>query len=126
MSMFTLLNTVKKLALDESSIDIIWLYGSRAKDNWQHGSDFDLAISVNDLAKKGNYFCDELAYQWSVITQAKISMIDISHVPVPLAITVINEGKVVWCKNDLKLHFEMQRVWSLWELYRYEHKKHRK
>jgi predicted nucleotidyltransferase len=102
------------------------LYGSRAKDTADENSDYDLAIAYSQIDGEHTgkeYHTDELAYQWSKNTHVDISVIDINQVPVPLAYTVISDGKVIVCKNDFRLHSEESRIWSMWEAYSYEHAK---
>ncbi len=125
----TVIKKIIQSAQDNPSIEVLWLYGSRAKGNWQDNSDYDLAVAFSasvafdsSISDQG-YPCDDLAFQWSELTGQKISLVDINKVPAPLAVTIINEGKLVLSKNDLRLHSEMQRVWSIWERYRYEHRK---
>lgn len=117
-----------ELAANASAIEVVWLYGSRAREDHQADSDYDLAIAVktDNISVRDQYFNDELAYQWSNSSHSKISVVDINDIPVPLAISVVNDGKVLLSKNDLRLHSEMQRIWSLWEEYRYEYIKQRK
>jgi len=129
MNQKTVLSIIENSASKNSSIDVIWLYGTRVKDTANKDSDFDIAIAFNTEKNQKCltiFQCDEIAFEWSENTGATISIIDINHIPVPLAYSVINEGKVIVCKHDLRLHSEQQRVWSLWESYRYEYKQHRK
>jgi len=114
---------IHDLALKENAIEVVWLYGSRAKGTHQENSDFDLAIAFdadNELlhgdADGNNYYCDEFAYRWSESSQSKISVVDINKIPVPLAASIVADGKVLVCKSDLRLHSEMQRIWSLWAI----------
>ena len=76
---------------------------------------------VNKIPDNNGYRSDDLAFKWSQKTSADISLININQVPVPLAYTVVNEGKVIFCRNDLRLHSEESRIWSMWEAYRYEY-----
>jgi len=128
MPQSTVLNLIQELSLESSPIMVVWLYGSRAKDTASSNSDYDIAIAFdnNDINFASEYYADELAAKWSQSTGAEISIIDINQVPVPLAYSVIEEGIVVVCKNDLRLHSEQQRIWSLWEGYRNEYRKYRK
>ncbi len=122
------LELVADLVKENDDIEVLWLYGSYAKNTNDIHSDLDLAVAFTpDFGGDAHgYPCDELAYQWSKKTDKKISVVNINRVPVPLASSIIQDGKILACKNYLRLHSEMQRIWSLWENFRYEHKKHRK
>lgn len=114
------LNKLQQLAENSKELEVVWLYGSRAKNTANVLSDYDLAVAF----KRGaSYDCEDLAYQWSKVTQESISIVNINHIPVPLAYNIINEGVVMVCQNSLRLHSEQSRIWSLWEYYRYEHAK---
>ncbi|MCK5662952.1 MAG: nucleotidyltransferase domain-containing protein [Thiotrichaceae bacterium] len=115
---------IEELASESSDIEVVWLYGSRAKGNANESSDYDLAVAYSDVNEKSSsndYYTDDLAFKWSNKTSVAVSIIDINHIPVPLAISVISDGKVIFCRNDLRLHSEESRVWSMWEAYRYEY-----
>lgn len=115
-----------QFAQQNPMIEVLWLYGSRAKGSAQANSDYDLAAALTSgSAKDTPYYLDEVGYQWAQETQQAISIVDINQVPTPLAYNVINEGLVVICKNPLRLHAEQARVWSLWEAFKYEHQKNR-
>ena len=120
------LNALKKLAESDASIEAVWLYGSRAKGTVDADSDFDLAIAFQALpAKRAPYFTEDLAFQWMEQVNAKVSIVDINQIPIPLAYNIIEEGKIIMSTNPLRIHSEQSRVWSLWEEYRYEHLKNR-
>ena len=119
-----IISLIETLAAESLVIEVVWLYGSRAKGNANEKSDYDLAIAYskfNDKSVSSEYYSDDLAYKWSQKTSADISVININHVPVPLAYSVVNEGIVIFCRNDLRLHSEESRIWSMWEAYRYEY-----
>lgn len=123
------LSKIMSLAEQLPDVIVLWLYGSRAKNNYQKDSDFDLAIAFDFSKKEGEqdeYYTDQLTSKWTKKTNQEISIVDINKIPAPLAITIIAEGQVILSKNDLRLHSEMQRIWSLWELFSYEHKRQRK
>jgi len=124
----SIVERINWLAQEDPAIEVVWLYGSRAKGTANESSDYDLAVAFirPDEADRGadvSYPCDELAYQWSKKTDAKISIVDINHAPTALAYTIISDGKVIFCNNDFRLHAEESRIWSLWEAARYEYAK---
>ncbi len=119
-----IINLLEKLAEKNPDIEVVWLYGSRAKGNADEQSDYDLAIAYSQLKDKSasnDYYSDDLAYKWTKETAADVSVIDINHISTPLAFSVINEGNVIFCKNNLRLHSEESRIWSMWEAYKYEY-----
>lgn len=116
-----IIKLINQKAEESNIIDVVWLYGSHAKGNADENSDYDLAIAFNQTGSAKDYYCDELAYQWSKTTKVDVSVIDINKVPVPLAYSVISDGKVIFCRNELRLHSEQSRIWSMWEAYRYEY-----
>ena len=120
------LDALKKLAESDASIEVVWLYGSRAKGTADADSDFDLAIAFQALpAKRAPYFTEDLAFQWMEQVNAKVSIVDINQIPIPLAYNIIQEGEIIMSTNPLRIHSEQSRVWSLWEEYRYEYLKNR-
>ncbi|WP_421856425.1 type VII toxin-antitoxin system MntA family adenylyltransferase antitoxin [Marinomonas sp.] len=117
---------LQQLADGNDGTEVMWLYGSRVKGTATNRSDYDLAIALRNTHNcQQSYYLDELAYQWSLDTQQKITIIDINHIPTPLAYNVISEGDVIICKNSFRLHVEQARIWSLWEAYKYEYTKSR-
>lgn len=126
MGQETVFEILHRQAEKDPSIDVLWLYGSRAKGTADIHSDYDLAIAFHTVeSEEHSYRTDTLAYEWSCLTQAKISVVDINRIPTPLAYSVINEGRLILVKNSLRLHSEQSRIWSLWEEYRYEYIKNR-
>ncbi len=124
----SIVERINRLAQKDPAIEVVWLYGSRAKGTANESSDYDLAVAFAGLgeADRGtivSYPCDEIAYQWSKKTDAKISIVDINHAPAALAYTIISGGKVIFCNNDFRLHAEELRIWSLWEAARHEYAK---
>ncbi|OOV87471.1 type VII toxin-antitoxin system MntA family adenylyltransferase antitoxin [Oceanospirillum linum] len=120
------LNALKKLAESDASIEVVWLYGSRAKGTADADSDFDLAIAFQSLPEnRASYFTEDLAFQWMEQVNVKISIVDINQIPIPLAYNIIEEGEIIMSANPLRIHSEQSRVWSLWEEYRYEYLKNR-
>jgi len=117
-----------ELAKADDSIEVVWLYGSRAKGTASDVSDYDLAIALNNKINelKTDFYCEQLADEWSQQLASPISIVDINKIPTPLAYNVINEGVVIESNNDFRRHLEQQRIWSLWENYEHEYERHRK
>lgn len=103
-------------------IEVLWLYGSRARGDYDDSSDYDLAIAFKEQLKDGyaqRLRPEELAMSWSEVLGADISVVDVALAPAALAVSIINEGRVMFCVNSLRLHFEEQKAWSKWEGYKY-------
>ena len=113
-------------------VAVIWLYGSQAKNTAEAYSDIDLAIAFNDFtlpAIDRKMRPEGYALEWAAalgLPEQKLSVVDINLAPVPLAENVVNQGKVIFCRDSLRQHAEEQRVWSLWEAFQYEHERNRK
>ena len=48
-----ILTQVRNLAQLEPNVDVLWLYGSRAKGTEPHNSDFDLAVAFHSFPEDG-------------------------------------------------------------------------
>lgn len=106
-------------------VEVAWLYGSRAR--WDAGleSDFDLAAAFRARASDPLERVDALRARLQERVSRQVSVIDISRVPTPLAVNVVDQRRVLLCRSDLRLRAEEARVWSLWEEYRREHERFR-
>lgn len=108
-----------------SELEVLWLYGSRAKGTEQVNSDYDLAVALT-ADHIGDYiWLDDLAYRLRQLTGVEISIVDINKAPVPLTVNIINDGKVLFCRDNLRMHREMQRAWSMWEHFKYQYEHNR-
>lgn len=111
-------------------IEILWLYGSRAKGTSSAQSDYDFAVAFKSM-KEGSLEQRLapvlLAREWADALKVEdkiISIIDINHIPLPLAQSVINTGKVLHCKNGERLAREENRIRGMWEEYLREENYH--
>lgn len=108
-------------AAQNPNIEVLWLYGSQAKGTANDQSDYDFAVAFknfpeDDWGKRLQPIL--LAQEWADhlgLPDSKISIIDINHVPIPLAFGVISSGKVLVNKNGLRLAREENRISSMWE-----------
>jgi predicted nucleotidyltransferase len=121
------LKALAHLAADSATIEVLWLYGSRARGDAGSASDYDLAVALRGpLSNEERWQALEaFEYEAAVALAASVSCVDINRAPVPLAANVIHEGQVLFCRSDLRLRSEEQRVWSLWEAYKFEHERNR-
>lgn len=113
----------------QPEVEVAWLYGSRARGDAAATSDVDLAIAFRLSADASHAEpwerIDDLRARLQAATPLEVSVVDINRAPTPLALNIVNEGKLVVCHSDLRLRTEEQRVWSLWEAYRREHERNR-
>jgi len=58
-----------------------------------------------------------------------LTVLMVTHEPEAAAhcqrVFIIHDGRVLFCRSDLRLRAEEQRVWSLWEAYKAEHERNR-
>ena len=116
------------MAKSHTNIAVVWIYGSRAKGNAEASSDYDLAVAFNAFPEDSwqqRLQPENLAYEWASelhLNDKKISVIDISHVPIQLAMAVIECGKAIQVNAPLRLISEENRITSMWEI---DHMYHR-
>jgi predicted nucleotidyltransferase len=122
-----LLDRITDLAEHYENLSVVWLYGSRAKGTSQADSDYDLAVAFNTFPEDEwdkRLQPEELKSDWSAtLGTDKISIIDINNIPLPLAYSVIQQGRVLYCKDPLRLSREELRIGSMWEVDYQWHKK---
>ena len=117
-----ILDRLKRLAAQHEGIEVVWLYGSRATGQEQPDSDFDLAIAFCEVAKDAlqrQTRCDHLKFEWAdklELPDQAISIVDINGAPIPLAMSVIEGGHVIYSANPLREAREENRIASMWEL----------
>lgn len=106
-------------------IELAWLYGSRAINKQSANSDYDVAVALRPGVTGNFEIVDEIQYKLACGLDVAISMVDINRIPVPLAYNIVAQGKVLLCRSDFRLRLEQQRIWSLWEEYKYQYERHR-
>lgn len=119
---------LRKFLAANPAVEVAWLYGSRATGRDGHDSDYDIAVALTPDSLQPEQRLALLEDQACALRQAisaPVSVVDINRVPVPLAYNIINQGDVVFCRSDLRLRAEQQRVWSLWAEYKAEHERNR-
>jgi predicted nucleotidyltransferase len=124
-----ILKKIEQLAIADSDIEVLWLYGSRANECYHVESDFDLAIafknfdlSINDKYLRPNI----LAMQWAAslgIAESKLSIIDINMSPVYLTFNVIEYGDVLYETPSMRRISEVNRIYSQYEFQMIESQK---
>jgi len=116
-----ILALIKQLAVGNSDIDVVWLYGSRAQGTDVEGSDFDLAIAFKDFDLSPTNAMlrpNELAMDWALalgISENILSIVDINRCPVYLAFNVVEFGQVVFETGTTRVYKEHNRIYSQYE-----------
>jgi len=123
------INKIIQLAEINSEVDVLWLYGSRARNNATNRSDYDLAIAFTPYLKdplERRLRPEMLALEWQkqLDHSAELSIIDINQAPLPLAYTVIQDNTTLYSQNEFRRMTEEQRIMSKWELDYLYHRKH--
>lgn len=119
----TILQHCQQLAEQNSNIDVLWLYGSQAKGTATQHSDYDFAVAfkaIKEDALEQRLVPVLLAQEWAdklAVEDKKISIVDINHIPLPLAQEIIQTAKVLHCKNGLRLAREESRISGMWADY---------
>ncbi|MER2493217.1 type VII toxin-antitoxin system MntA family adenylyltransferase antitoxin [Catenovulum sediminis] len=122
-----LLDKIKQLAAAHHDIDVLWLYGSRARNSADQNSDYDLAVlfsSFHHDVLERRLRPELLAMDWQQALGCSLSVIDITQVSVPLAYTVVQDNCVLLSKDDFK-QLETERIiMSKWDIDYQHHLKH--
>ena len=115
-----ILRKIIALAAQNADVCILWLYGSRASGTASASSDFDLAVAFNTFPNDSFVVATRpelLAMEWRSalgLPEDKLSVVDINHCPMPLALNIIEADRPLLVKDDLRLAREQTRVWGLW------------
>lgn len=112
-----------QLAVGDPAVQVLWLYGSRAKGHAAEHSDWDLAaafdpVKLPDLLD--NRLRPELlALAWQRqlgLPDGKLSIVDINQAPIPLAFAVIDANCLLYCRDAGRKMQEEGRIMSQMEL----------
>jgi predicted nucleotidyltransferase len=118
------------LAQSDGRIDVLWLYGSQAKGTANEHSDYDLVVAFNSFPEDAwdkRLQPEMLAFDWIDALgwpENRLSVADINHIPIPLALSIVTTGKVLYVKNGYRLAREENRITSMWEIDYLYHKQH--
>jgi len=121
------IKSIKKLATNNAEIEVIWLYGSQARNNATANSDYDLAIAFTSYIEDPidrRLRPELLSLEWNKQLDIPLSIVDINQAPLPLAYTVVNDNTVLYNQNSYRQMIEEQRIMSKWEIDHCYHKKH--
>ena len=118
----TLMNIID-LARRDHTIDVLWLYGSRAKGVAHERSDYDLAVAFHDFIKDDQVErrlrpeCLVLDWQKALgLKEGRLSIVDINLASIPLAFEIIDADTVLFCRDEDRFWREVMRVHSRMEL----------
>ena len=127
------------LASSNPQVQVLWLYGSRAKGTAGPSSDWDLAVAFDPVKQSGplgaaleNRLRPELlALEWQRalgLAEGKLSVVDINQAPIPLAFAIVDANRVLFCRDLGRRLREEARIMSQMEFLLYsqanEHKKY--
>lgn len=119
-----------QLAKAHDNIELLWLYGSHAKGNAHAKSDIDLAVAFKTWEAgiiERRLRPEILALEWQKklnLPEGQLSILDITNAPIPIAMSVLQNGELLISKNTSRQFQEQQRIMSMWEidyLYHYQH-----
>jgi predicted nucleotidyltransferase len=121
------LKSLEQLASSTLAVEVLWLYGSRARGQASSTSDYDLAIAftqyIDDPVER-RLRPEMLALTWAKELGVELSIIDINQASVPMAYTIVQDNKVIFGENNYRCMVEEQRIMSKWELDYCYHRKH--
>lgn len=121
--MHDVLDRLIELARQHEEIEVLWLYGSRAKGNAHAGSDFDLAVAFSpvklDDPLDNRLRPELLALDWQRalnLGEEQLSIVDINQAPIPLAFAIIDAGTSLWSADEGRRMREEARIMSQMEI----------
>lgn len=126
----SVLTQIQSLAKQNKEIEVMWLYGSLAKGTATEDSDIDLAIAFTNFIKdplERALRAEKLAIDWThklKLAEHKISIVDINHIPTPLAWEIISQGHVIVGESSNRSFWEFDRICREYEIDIMYHRKH--
>lgn len=123
------LKNIIELATSNPEIDALWLYGSHAKGKASVHSDIDLAVIFSthiDNVLDRRLRPEILALDWQQelhLPENALSILDMEHAAIPVAMGVLQTGKLLINKNPTHEFNASRKIMSIWELdYQYHYK----
>ena len=116
-----------QLAKNDAEVEVLWLYGSRARNKAHIDSDYDLAVAFKTYIEdpvEQRLRPELLALEWQEKLNIPLSIVDINQAPLPLAYTVVLDNTLLYSKNDYRRMTEEQKIMSKWEIDHCYHRKH--
>ena len=127
MNQEIIINQLVTLSEQNNDVEIVWLYGSRARNSASASSDYDLAIAFKTYIEdplERRLRPELIALKWQKIIGRKLSVVDIEQASLPLAYTVIEDNCLLYSCNDYKRMTKEQIIMSKWEIDHLYHRKH--
>jgi len=121
-----LINIIQ-LAKTNAEVEVLWLYGSRARSKANSDSDYDLAVAFKTYIEDPVEYRlrpELLALEWHEKLNIPLSIVDINQAPLALAYTVVLDNTLLYSKNDYRRMTEEQKIMSKWEIDHCYHRKH--
>lgn len=115
------------LAKKNIEIEVLWLYGSRARRCANNNSDYDLAVAFKSYIEdpvERRLRPELLSLEWNNQLNIMLSIVDINQAALPLAYTVLQDNAAIYIKNEYRRMTEEQKIMSKWELDYCYHRKH--
>lgn len=115
------------LAKNNPEVEILWLYGSRARGNANKNSDYDLAVAFKSYIEdpvERRLRPELLSLKWNKQLNIALSIVDINQASLPLAYTVIQDNTTLYSQNNYRRMVEEQKIMSKWEIDYLYHRKH--
>ena len=115
------------LAKNNPEVEILWLYGSRARGKANKNSDYDLAVAFKSYVKnpvERRLRPELLSLKWNKQLDITLSIVDINQASLPLAYTVMQDNTTLYSQNEYRRMTEEQKIMSKWELDYVYHRKH--
>ena len=115
------------LANKHTDVEVLWLYGSRARNTATETSDYDLAVAFKTYIEdplERRLRPELLALEWHKALGIKLSILDINQATIQLAYTVVQDNTYLYSGNDYRRLVEEQRIMSKWEIDHLYHRKH--
>ncbi|WP_428357393.1 type VII toxin-antitoxin system MntA family adenylyltransferase antitoxin [Methyloprofundus sp.] len=122
----SLINIIQ-LAKNNAEVEVLWLYGSRARNKANNESDYDLAVAFKTYIEdpiERRLRPEILVLEWHEKLNIPLSIIDINQAPLPLAYTVVLDNTLLYSKNNYRRMIEEQKIMSKWEIDYCYHRKH--
>jgi len=121
------LKSIEQLASLDPNVEVVWLYGSRARGKASASSDYDLAIAfttyIDDPVER-RLRPELLALNWASKLEVELSIIDINQASLPMSYTIVEDNTVLFGEKSYRCMVEEQRIMSKWELDYCYHGKH--
>ena len=121
------ITAIIKMAENNPDIEVLWLYGSRARNKAAENSDYDLAVAFKSYLKdpiESRLRPELLSLEWRRLLDIDLSIVDINQASIQLAYTIVQDNSLLQSKNDFRWLTEEQIIMSKWELDHLYHRKH--